>query len=148
MTPVNPELLERLRFYQSSIDWRDPWLYGRAEMVRDEARYHRIARDERRELDRAEWPKKQAAKRNRGLAIYRGILMRRPCAYCGGVAATIDHIMPRCRGGLDVPRNLAPACRRCNSEKGRRTPEEWKTQRLHRGRSWPPRRALVLAVAS
>jgi 5-methylcytosine-specific restriction protein A len=42
------------------------------------------------------------------------------CAYCGGLATTADHVVPRSRGGSDDPSNLVAACRRCNSRKGGR----------------------------
>lgn len=49
------------------------------------------------------------------------------CVYCGCVPAdSLDHVIPRSRGGADHPSNLVPACRPCNSSKGARTPEEWK----------------------
>ena len=38
---------------------------------------------------------------------------------------TIDHILPRSRGGTDDPSNLQLLCARCNSSKGDRTQEEW-----------------------
>lgn len=47
------------------------------------------------------------------------------CAYCGQPAIGWDHIVPRSRGGSNTPENLAPACRKCNSSKSNRTPEEW-----------------------
>jgi 5-methylcytosine-specific restriction endonuclease McrA len=48
------------------------------------------------------------------------------CTYCprtvdrsdGPRGATIDHVVPRSRGGGDDLANLALACRRCNAEKG------------------------------
>lgn len=44
------------------------------------------------------------------------------CWYCGkSVArerATLDHIVPRSRGGTDCNANLVMACRRCNRMKG------------------------------
>ncbi|MDT9545773.1 MAG: HNH endonuclease [Chlorobium sp.] len=48
------------------------------------------------------------------------------CQYCGKTDAplTIDHIIPRSRGGEDSWENLITACRRCNSKKGNRTPRE------------------------
>ena len=49
---------------------------------------------------------------------------RRICAYCGGRADTVDHILPRCRGGGDTWFNLAAACQPCNGRKGDRTPQE------------------------
>lgn len=47
------------------------------------------------------------------------------CQYCGsGKNLTLDHIMPRSRGGQSSWSNLVAACRRCNTVKGDRTPEE------------------------
>jgi hypothetical protein len=37
---------------------------------------------------------------------------------------TIDHIVPRSRGGRTTPENLCAACFDCNQRKGDRTPEE------------------------
>jgi hypothetical protein len=37
---------------------------------------------------------------------------------------TLDHIMPRHRGGPHTWENLVSACRTCNHRKGGRTPEE------------------------
>jgi 5-methylcytosine-specific restriction endonuclease McrA len=50
------------------------------------------------------------------------------CQYCGekmGVAElTLDHIMPRSRGGDNSPVNIVTACMACNSRKSDRTPAE------------------------
>jgi 5-methylcytosine-specific restriction endonuclease McrA len=46
------------------------------------------------------------------------------CLYCGGRADTVDHILPRCRGGGDNWFNLVAACQSCNGLKGDRTPQE------------------------
>jgi len=48
------------------------------------------------------------------------------CQYCGksGGDLTIDHIMPRSRGGRDEWENVVVACLRCNVGKGSRTPDE------------------------
>ena len=35
-------------------------------------------------------------------------------AYCGGPADTVDHVLPRSRGGGDTWFNLVAACRSCN----------------------------------
>jgi len=49
------------------------------------------------------------------------------CAYCGTAADRIDldHMVPLSRGGVHVIENVIPACLRCNSSKGARTPLEW-----------------------
>jgi len=39
------------------------------------------------------------------------------CCYCGGLADTVDHILPTSRGGQNVWTNVVAACRRCNSTK-------------------------------
>ena len=64
---------------------------------------------------------------------FRGVLERdgHTCQYCGGKAATIDHVMPKSRGGTNSPGNLCAACTRCNSKKGDRTPEEAGMPLLH-----------------
>lgn len=73
----------------------------------------------------------------------RGVLRRDDsrCAYCSGSAATIDHVMPRSRGGKDSWENLVACCLRCNNLKGDRTPQEmgWKLRfapRPPHGTAW------------
>ncbi|HEX8345119.1 MAG TPA: HNH endonuclease [Actinoplanes sp.] len=66
-------------------------------------------------------------RRSRGPAWSRhGVLERdhRRCAYCGGSASTIDHVLPRSRGGANTWLNTVAACGRCNQRKGDRTPSE------------------------
>ncbi|MCO5250112.1 MAG: HNH endonuclease [Candidatus Kapabacteria bacterium] len=48
------------------------------------------------------------------------------CQYCGKktLDITIDHIIPKSRGGMDTWDNLVAACVRCNNRKGNRTPDE------------------------
>lgn len=55
-----------------------------------------------------------------------GVLTRdgRRCGYCSGPAATVDHILPRSRGGQNTWRNTIAACAACNQAKGDRTPAE------------------------
>jgi 5-methylcytosine-specific restriction endonuclease McrA len=48
----------------------------------------------------------------------------RMCAYCGGTAETVDHIVPRSRGGTLTWDNAVAACLRCNHRKADRTPAE------------------------
>lgn len=47
------------------------------------------------------------------------------CFYCKREAAGLDHVIPLNRNGDDRPRNLVPACIRCNSSKADRLPSEW-----------------------
>jgi 5-methylcytosine-specific restriction endonuclease McrA len=48
------------------------------------------------------------------------------CGYCGrgDLPLTVDHIIPKARGGQDTWENLICACTVCNNKKGDRTPEE------------------------
>lgn len=50
------------------------------------------------------------------------------CQYCGAQASrgmlTIDHVLPKVRGGRTLWENLVCACKECNLRKGSRTPEE------------------------
>ncbi len=46
------------------------------------------------------------------------------CQYCGVVGDTIDHIVPRSRGGRHEWENVAVACMACNLRKRDRTPAE------------------------
>ena len=48
------------------------------------------------------------------------------CQYCGvsKLPLTIDHILPKVKGGQDSWENLTTACKPCNQRKGDRTPEE------------------------
>jgi len=42
------------------------------------------------------------------------------CAYCGESADTVDHVVPRSRGGRHEWTNVVAACRRCNHRKADR----------------------------
>jgi 5-methylcytosine-specific restriction endonuclease McrA len=55
-----------------------------------------------------------------------GVLARdqRRCGYCPATASTVDHIVPRARGGRNTWRNTVAACGPCNQRKGDRTPAE------------------------
>jgi len=50
------------------------------------------------------------------------------CQYCGEKKGagelTLDHILPRSRGGDNSPLNIVTACLKCNNRKSNRTPEE------------------------
>jgi 5-methylcytosine-specific restriction endonuclease McrA len=53
------------------------------------------------------------------------------CVYCGGSATSIDHVVPRSRGGTHTWDNVVAACRRCNHTKADRSLAElgWKLPR-------------------
>ena len=48
------------------------------------------------------------------------------CAYCGSTRGklTLDHIIPKSRGGASTFENCVASCRPCNNYKGCRTPRE------------------------
>lgn len=58
------------------------------------------------------------------------------CQYCGTTSGvmTVDHVVPKLRGGGDVWENLVCACDRCNNKKGNRTPEQAGMRLLNRPR--------------
>jgi 5-methylcytosine-specific restriction endonuclease McrA len=53
---------------------------------------------------------------------------RNMCQFCGATfpasELTLDHVMPRSRGGRSSWENLVACCYACNNSKGDRTPEE------------------------
>ncbi len=63
------------------------------------------------------------------------------CQYCGRPAESIDHVLPRSRGGRHEWDNVVASCRRCNTTKGDRLLAEC-SHRLRRapvapvGNSW------------
>jgi len=64
--------------------------------------------------------------RNR-VPLTRAALMRRDnyrCAYCGRRAETIDHVVPRSRGGQHVWENCVASCMTCNHRKADRLLDE------------------------
>ncbi|MFC4949905.1 HNH endonuclease [Pseudonocardia sp. GCM10023141] len=79
-----------------------------------------------------------------------GVLRRdgRRCAYCGRKADTIDHVIPRSRGGQHSWENCVAACRSCNSRKADRMLEEigWQLAQPPRPPSRTAGGVLVLAV--
>lgn len=67
------------------------------------------------------------------------------CQYCdvqpGRASLTIDHIIPRSRGGPTDWENVVTACRSCNQRKGNRTPREAGFTLIR-----PPRRPRYIAL--
>jgi 5-methylcytosine-specific restriction endonuclease McrA len=77
----------------------------------------------------------------------RGVFLRDGgrCQYCGRRAESIDHVVPRSRGGQHIWENVVAACRRCNTTKRDRLLEDT-NMRLTR-RPEPPRHLSWLLVA-
>lgn len=54
------------------------------------------------------------------------MLGERACVYCGCESdLSMDHIIPKVRGGPDIPANIIPACKSCNSSKGDKDLFQW-----------------------
>jgi 5-methylcytosine-specific restriction endonuclease McrA len=70
------------------------------------------------------------------------------CVWCrrelevGLVQATTEHLVPRIKGGPSWIENELAACRRCNGERGHRTPGEWFDECDRRG--WNPNRQVIV----
>lgn len=66
--------------------------------------------------------------RLRGVRINRNRIYKRDgyqCVYCqSNKFLTIDHVMPKSRGGSNDWTNLVTCCNKCNVYKSNRTPEE------------------------
>ena len=62
---------------------------------------------------------------------------RYTCQYCGaqGRDLTLDHVIPRHRGGKHTWENLVTACKACNHRKAGRTPAEARMKLLNEPRA-------------
>lgn len=67
------------------------------------------------------------------------------CQYCGGVAESIDHVVPRAKGGAHTWENVVAACRACNTAKRDRLLSE--TTMVLRRRPSVPRELTWITVA-
>jgi 5-methylcytosine-specific restriction endonuclease McrA len=69
------------------------------------------------------------------------------CVYCGSTGKlTLDHVLPRSRGGDSVWENVVSSCAPCNLRKGNRTPEEVQMRLLVTPR--PPTPALFVTLSA
>jgi 5-methylcytosine-specific restriction endonuclease McrA len=88
--------------------------------------------------------------RRRAALNRRGVFARdgSRCQYCGAGADSIDHVVPRSRGGLHEWENVVAACRPCNVRKRDRLLHET-TMVLHRRPSVPREMTwIVVAVGT
>lgn len=74
-----------------------------------------------REIDRTLYARTGTVSYSRSALLIRD---RRTCGYCGGPGETMDHILPKSRGGRAEWLNAIVACTACNQRKADRTPEE------------------------
>lgn len=79
----------------------------------------------------------------------RGVFLRDGgvCQYCGKRADSIDHVVPRSRGGAHVWENVVAACGRCNAHKRDRLLEET-SMRLHRRPVVPNHHSWVVVAVN
>ena len=69
------------------------------------------------------------------------------CQYCGAIPPrqnlTMDHVLPRSRGGKTTWENVVTACKKCNGRKGSRTPPEANMKLMSQ-----PKRPRYIAIVS
>jgi hypothetical protein len=75
------------------------------------------------------------------------LVLPQSCCYCGTRATlSVDHLIPRAKGGIDAGENMVWSCKSCNSAKGKKDVLVWLKER---GR-FPPllllRRYLKLSL--
>ncbi len=62
------------------------------------------------------------------------------CIYCGKNSESIDHVIPRSKGGLSITENCVPACLSCNGNKSDVEAFYW----YRRQSFYDPRRAMAI----
>jgi 5-methylcytosine-specific restriction endonuclease McrA len=70
------------------------------------------------------------------------------CQYCGSDkhSLTVDHVIPRSRGGASVWENIVASCAPCNRRKGNRLPQEIRMHPKRRPR--PPGPTVFIRIAA
>ena len=81
-------------------------------------------------------PKLRVRRWRQSLHTYTG----KSCIYCGKQSESIDHILPRAKGGLSITENCVPACLSCNGRKSDSDVFDW----YRRQRFYDPRRAMAI----
>ena len=62
------------------------------------------------------------------------------CIYCGKSSESIDHVLPRSKGGLSITENCVPACLACNGSKTDNDAFDW----YRKQRFYDPRRSMAI----
>lgn len=97
--------------------------WERSPKARDRSREYQRERAAAGLKTKAKWrprtPEENERRRltRRRLNTESAYLLLDPCAYCGGIADTVDHIVPVASGGQHEISNYTAACRSCNSAK-------------------------------
>jgi 5-methylcytosine-specific restriction endonuclease McrA len=70
------------------------------------------------------------------------------CQYCGSAkhSLTVDHVIPRSRGGESIWENIVASCAPCNRKKGNRLPQEIRMHPKRRPR--PPGPTVFIRIAA
>lgn len=102
------------------------WNKAHPDSTRASLRRYRAANAETLRMAKALRRKLHGSRRSALLALERIALYGGLCYYCGAPADTVDHRIPISRGGTNLPANLVPACRSCNSRKRTRTEREFR----------------------
>jgi 5-methylcytosine-specific restriction endonuclease McrA len=70
------------------------------------------------------------------------------CQYCGreSTGMTVDHVIPRSKGGQSVWENIVASCAPCNRKKGNLTPHQAKMHPATRPR--PPGPTVFIRIAA
>jgi len=64
---------------------------------------------------------KMSARLNYNAQTFREYILEREekkCHYCNKKGNTVDHVIPKSKGGLTTPKNCVCACEKCNTRKG------------------------------
>jgi 5-methylcytosine-specific restriction endonuclease McrA len=102
-------------------------LATKAELVHSTQRFFRSERTALPEPSIVRLSRYVRVPHDRTVAVNRRTVFARDshrCQYCGCAAESIDHVLPRSRGGLHSWDNVVAACRRCNTRKEDRLPHE------------------------
>lgn len=85
---------------------------------------YKISKEIVKKLIQEEMAKKQtktSARLNYNAQTFREYILEREekkCHYCNKKGNTVDHVIPKSKGGLTTPKNCVCACEKCNTRKG------------------------------
>ena len=99
----------------------DPWRFQQAALELEQDGLPVVQFPWRRPLPRVRGAESEAPDARTAWMDLREQVLARDrytCAYCGGLAGQVDHVVPLAKGGSNALTNLVAACRRCNNPKG------------------------------
>jgi 5-methylcytosine-specific restriction endonuclease McrA len=120
----NPDRVreQKQRHYQNNkeriLEWQRRYREENPDRVREVGRLsEKRWREKNQPIIRLSRERRRSAPFSEEAKDYARLILNDPCAYCGEVATSIDHIVAISAGGGSGVDNLAPACRSCNSGK-------------------------------